>query len=151
MGIGAVWHGSRRRLTDGPSPATELITRRLVLRLPERADIGAIARLVNDWEVAKQTIAIPYPYRRSDARRWVNDCRRYWTGGREYAFALWLQEDRQLIGAVSLARLRAGTTTADRMEIGYWIGRRYWGAGYAGEAVDASLKFARRELAADAA
>ena len=56
-------------------------------------------------------------------------------------------------------RLRAGERTlagviggglrgADEIEIGYWFGPRFWGQGYAGEAVGAFIALLRREIPA---
>ena len=40
---------------------TVIATQNLRLRRPNREDVGSIAALASDWEVAKQTGQIPHP------------------------------------------------------------------------------------------
>ena len=110
-------------------------TDRLILRAPSLADAGLIADLANDWDVARMLAAMPYPYDVSDAEGWLahlatQDPRT------DVVFAL---EDRRLglIGMLGLEQRVAGRT-----ELGYWLGRPFWGRGYATEAARAALAWA---------
>lgn len=112
-----------------------LATERLVLRAPAAADARLIADMANDWDVARMLSTMPYPYALSDAEAWLahlatNDPRT------DMVFAL---EHRQLglIGMLGLEEKDPGRT-----ELGYWLGRAFWGRGYATEAVRAALAWA---------
>ena len=114
-----------------------LATVRLILRAPAAADAHLIVDMANDWDVARMLAAMPYPYALSDARAWLahlatRDPRT------DMVFAL---EHRQLglIGMLGLEQKDPGRT-----ELGYWLGRAFWGRGYATEATRAGLAWAHR-------
>lgn len=107
----------------------ELTTARLLLRPTRMADAKRIALLAGDYHVACMTARIPYPYGLSDAEDWLAA-----TNAEGGAFAIDL--DGELIGC-------CGTAVEDEAtaEIGYWIGRPWWGRGFATEAVEALVGY----------
>jgi len=107
-----------------------LTTERLVLRAPVRSDVGRIAQFAGDFEVARMTARIPYPYGLADAEAWLDMVEA--EGG---AFAI-TRED-EFIGCCGFAALDAHAA-----EIGYWIGRPWWGQGLGTEAVRALVAYA---------
>jgi RimJ/RimL family protein N-acetyltransferase len=127
-----------------PTTAVELTSERLRLRPFHPADAPAIADQVNDWDVVRYTTSIPFPYDRrmaedfiaSQKKRWGN-----WSGTRmpdeEVAFAIERNSDRRLVGCIGLQPAEAGAG----LEFGYWLGRAYWGEGYATEAVGRLVRF----------
>ena len=107
-------------------------TPRLVLRPLVAAELPEVARLASDWDVAAMTARIPYPYTLNDAQQWFE--------GLEEG------ETVQTVTSIHDGRLLGLTgyhPTADRRsaEIGYWIGKSYWGNGYATEAAKALVAF----------
>jgi RimJ/RimL family protein N-acetyltransferase len=113
-------------------------TERLILRGPVAGDACAIAELANDLGVAAMTEFLPYPYRPADAAAFVD-----WAEGAnprtDRVFAV---EHRQfgLVGMLGFHERAPG-----RLELGYWLGRPFWGRGYATEAVSAALGWARED------
>jgi RimJ/RimL family protein N-acetyltransferase len=106
-----------------------LETERLVLRAPRLGDAKMIAALANDVRIAENTARIPHPYRKSDADDFILSANR----GSETTF---------LVAAHSGAVMGAcGFTQIDRHppEVGYWLGVKFWGKGYATEAVRAVI------------
>ncbi len=106
-----------------------LETERLVLRAPRLGDVKAVAAMANDRRIAENTARIPHPYRASDAEDFIAAANL----GNETVF---------LIAARSGAVLGAcGFVEVDRHppEIGYWLGVKHWGKGYATEAVRAVI------------
>ena len=125
-----------------PPPLAEscivvLETKRLVLRAPHLVDGKAIAALANDRRVADNTARIPHPYRLTDAERWIAGANK--TPG-SVAYLITLANDT-VIGSVRLDPDESPTP-----DIGYWLGTRYWGKGYATEAVRALIDHAFTEL-----
>jgi 8-oxo-dGTP diphosphatase len=117
-------------------------TARLILRPPGRGDIDAIVTLLAEWEVVRYTARIPHPYARADAEAWLDLVERGRADGSEIAFAVAERAAGALIGTVGLRidrDRRAGV-------LGFWLGKSYWGRGYATEAVDAALGIAFDEL-----
>ena len=115
-----------------PAVATE----RLILRGPVGADVAPIAELANDLGVAGMTSSMPYPDRPADADAFLGQ-RVDWR--REARFAV---EHRQfgVIGVLGFDENHGG-----KLEVGYWLGRPFWGRGYATEAVNAALAWAERD------
>ena len=97
---------------------------------------AAVQRLVtSDRSVAEQT-RLPDPYPEDGAARWTEYARPRHEQGAEYTFAV--EHDGAVVGACDLI------VKADRREaeLGYWIGRPYWGRGFATEAALAAVAFA---------
>jgi RimJ/RimL family protein N-acetyltransferase len=81
-------------------------------------DAPSVVDLAGDWEVAKWTASIPYPYSLEMAYSWI--------GSQEHdtnniIFAV--RVDNRLVGCISF--------TKSSGEVGYWIGRRFWRRGFA--------------------
>jgi RimJ/RimL family protein N-acetyltransferase len=106
-----------------------LETERLVLRAPRLEDVKAVAMLANDRRIAENTARIPHPYRLADADDFIATANL----GTETVFLIALRSGA-VIGA-------CGFTQVDRHppEIGYWLGVKHWGKGYATEAVRAMI------------
>jgi len=112
-------------------------TERLRLRRPRPTDAARVARLADDLDVARMTATMPHPYGIDDARAFLERADRA-DPVRHAEFAL--ERDGELVGMLGFHPMEAG-----RCELGYWLGRPYWGQGYATEAVRAALRWAKVE------
>ncbi len=119
------------------APWPSVKTRRLTLRGPRGGDAPRMARLADDFEVARMTTRIPHPFTVEQAEGFITRMERR-DQAREAVFVI-ENEDEGLIGVLGLHPGPAGT------EIGYWLGRPFWGAGYATEAARAALAWARAD------
>ena len=119
----------------------QLPTARLRLRPLVAADAPRLAELANDWEVAKYTANIPHPYALTDATAFVaaQDARRQ--GGVGVALGMERGLDGALVGVIGF-----GLDHGDTPELGYWLGRAYWGQGLAAEALRRLLRHLFAEL-----
>jgi len=122
-------------------------TRRLVLRAPMAADAGRIALLAGDLGVARMTTSMPHPFHRHHAESFLARIEAL-DPAREIVFAIDL-EDQGLIGVVGfhpapVLEPRFGRSKHVGPEIGYWLGRAFWGRGLATEAVAAALSWAKK-------
>jgi RimJ/RimL family protein N-acetyltransferase len=115
-----------------------IATERLVLRGLADADAPQLAELAGDFNVAAMTARIPHPYALSDAE-WFVGYARGRDPRREVNFAV---EHRQF-GVIGV--LGFDGTDPQRPEVGYWLGRPFWGRGYASEALKAALVWARAD------
>ena len=116
-----------------PNAPTRLETDRLVLRAPAHSDAPRIAALAYDFDVARMTTAIPHPFDLSDAADFLV---RMKDEPGQPLFAVEAPGEG-LIGLVGLH-----PNERNDLEIGYWLGRAYWGAGYMTEAVRAAVAWA---------
>ncbi|MBI4275892.1 MAG: GNAT family N-acetyltransferase [Rhizobiales bacterium] len=120
---------------EGCIPVLE--TKRLTLRAPRLEDVKAMAQLANDKRIAENTRRIPHPYSPSDAEDFISGVN---VPKGETAFLIMLR-DETIIGACGLA-----FHEEEAPEIGYWLGVKFWGNGYATEAVRAVIDYAFTDL-----
>jgi len=102
-------------------------TPRLVLRPFAPEDAPAVQLLAGEWEVARFTARIPHPYPDGAAAEWI----RGQVEADDGTFAIERRDDRALIGAIGYEHEAGGRAAV----LGYWIGKPYWGQGYATEAL----------------
>ena len=118
------------------SPVVE--TRRLLLRAPAPQDAPRIAALANDLDIARMTKRMPHPFQMRDADDFVlqvasQDPRRANT------FVI----DHEDVGPIGVIGLFEGEDAVP--EAGYWIGRDFWGRGFATEALEAGMVWASKK------
>ena len=114
-----------------------LETKRLTLRAPRLADAKTVAMLANDRRIAENTARIPHPYTPSDAKTFITGANK---AGGDAVFLITLHNET-IIGACGV--MQQETTP----ELGYWLGVKYWGEGYATEALHAVIDYAFADLA----
>lgn len=148
------------RRTQTPTRGQDVIeTSRLILRPVVEADAAMVAALAGDWDVARMLADMPHPLGVDAAEAWTKPG----DGERGYAVVL----DGQMIGGVSVFDLDldpghaapqpAGVrmpdvqaSTGSLSELGFWLGRKWWGHGFAREAASAVVAsdFSRRAVQA---
>lgn len=116
-----------------------ITTARLVLRRLSAADAPAVTRLVNDYSVAGNLARVPFPYREELALDWIGSAGEQIDSGDAYHLAI--TQGGALVGCIGLTLKRNALP-----EIGYWIGRKFWGQGLAREAGQGLLDWAREKL-----
>jgi RimJ/RimL family protein N-acetyltransferase len=114
---------------------------RLILRPPCRADVIAMAGWLGDYEVSKNLARVPHPYGEDDAEGFV--ALREVQDETNYSFTIQRKADNLFLGGIGLH------WEAEGWEFGYWLGRAFWGRGYASEAVRRLVLFAFETLEAD--
>lgn len=107
-------------------------TKRLLLRGLEPSDAGPIGRLAGDFDVASMTGTIPHPYDEAMASEWIQSAL---VGEEGTVFVI-----ENLEGLIGCAGYRPDNRGG--AELGYWIGKPYWGNGYATEAGKALVAYA---------
>jgi RimJ/RimL family protein N-acetyltransferase len=119
-----------------------LHTERLLLRPPRAGDIRFFVPLLNDFGVSKNLSRVPHPYTEDDACAYIVDSTDRWLRGEDHVFAVQRKEDGAFIGM-------CGVHPGRGWEFGYWLGRPFWGAGFATEAAAALIAFAFDTLGAE--
>ena len=114
-------------------------TNRLVIRPFLREDAYDVYECCNDFEVAKTTLGIPWPYTQEMAESWIEKLAQREAAGTSYEFAICLKENpNKIIGCIALTDIHP---VAKRAEMGYWLNRNYWKQGIATEAAKFMLEF----------
>ncbi len=102
------------------------------MRPPHLDDVPDIARLANNYGVAKMLARMPHPYFEADAREWVEA--RSTTAVSGCVYAITNKADGTFMGSCGIHEDR------ERYElpfIGYWLGEPFWGQGFATETAQA--------------
>ena len=115
-----------------------LETPRLILRGFAIADGPRVQQLCGDRAIAATTANIPHPYLDGAAEEWIATHREKFDKGEAADFAVTLRSTGELIGGCGLVIREIHK----RAELGYVIGKNYWGHGYATEAVKAVIQYA---------
>lgn len=115
----------------------EIVTGRLRLRSLEPRDAGELVAHLNDWEVARWLAQPPYPYSAEDADAFIAVVRERHRQPHPLLFALAERGTNQVIGTIGVEPDELGAG-----ELGYWIGRPFWGQGYGPEAAAAVIAHA---------
>jgi len=119
-----------------------LETERLRLRPFAPSDAPTVQLLAGAREIAATTINVPFPYRDGMAEAWIATHPDMWKNGTGMICAIDSKAEVRLIGATGL-RIEVAQR---RAELGYWIGRHWWGQGFATEASRALVAWAFERL-----
>jgi RimJ/RimL family protein N-acetyltransferase len=122
--------------TDAIMTATVLRTRRLLLREWRDDDLDAFAVLSSDSDVMQHLLPLDG---RAESDAMAARVRRHFA---EHGFGFWAVElpgQAAFIGVIGLAVVGFTAHFTPAVEIGWRLGRRYWGQGYAIEAAAAAL------------
>ena len=111
------------------------MTARLFMRPFRENDAAAACTIARDWEVARWTARIPHPYEVKMAVDWIADGANRRASGEELGYAITRRADDTLIGGVGLTFV----DDPGAAELGFFLGKRFWGQGFMGEAVGAVL------------
>ena len=114
----------------------EIETERLRLRALRMEDAPAIARYAGDRQVARMILRAPVPYLPVAAEGWIMTLRARAPLGEDFVFGVELQGEG-LVGTIGVHK------RGDGFEVGYWVGRPYWGHGFATEALEGFVAQAR--------
>ena len=108
----------------------EINTLNLVIKKPNIKDINNLVDELNNWNISKWLVEVPFPYSINDATYWIKK-----TEEDEFSFNIYLKN--KLIGGISITNKLEN----NKWELGYWIGEEYWGNKYAIEACESIISF----------
>ncbi len=110
-------------------------TGRLLLRSLEKSDLPRLVKLLDVWEVVRWLPVVPYPYTLRDAEDFFEEIADSYAQKKPQFFTMAFKHDKALIGGVGLHAPRNPDHAEGDVEIGYWLGRPFWGQGLMTEAV----------------
>ena len=117
--------------------ATAVQTKRLLLRPLQREDAEPLFNLFATWDVIRWLSMPPWPYTMDDARKFIE--MHVDQDLEKMTFAITC--DDTLIGGIDMRRNPVGRTQrGPGLNLGYWLGRPYWGQGLMTEAAGGILK-----------
>ena len=120
----------------------ELNTERLVLRKMQESDYEDIFKCwTSDYEVSKYVTWKPHENSEQTKKLvsyWLNDYNNEYT----YRWIITLKDTSEVIGMIDVIAKNIQYMTA---EVGYCLGSKYWGKGYATEALKEVIKYLHSE------
>ena len=119
----------------------KLKTDRLTLQPFQKVDASRIKDLANNKELAT-ILGLPHPYELEHAEEWISIQPEQIQEGLEYPLTIVTKNENQIIGTITL-RIDKNN---NKGELGYWIGRDFWGNGFATEAVNRMIEFGFNHL-----
>ena len=124
------------------SPIPVLETERLRLRLFTAGDEPAVFALASDPEIAR-FVRFEAHRAPADTRAFLELAFEHYHRGDPFAWAIVRRTDDRLIGSCGFVSQAPERHAA---EIGYWLGKAYWGKGYAVEAARALVRFGFEQM-----
>ncbi len=114
---------------------------KFILRPFKEGDEYSLIKNINNKKIAKNTFSIPYPYKRKDARFWINHNLQLYRKKKRTEVNFAIDIDGKVIGSIGLEKI-----DGHKAEIGYWLGEKYWGQGIMNSAVKLIMEYAFRKL-----
>ena len=102
-------------------------------------DVDDIVKYCADINVSKWITQMPHPYKKKDAVWWIKDSAKKWKQKTDYIYVI--EYEGKLAGAVGL-HIKGD----DKGELGYWLGKPFWGKGLMTEAAKLLMKEAFKRL-----
>ncbi|MEA1937472.1 MAG: GNAT family protein [Patescibacteria group bacterium] len=117
-------------------------TKHFILRPFKMSDAESVAENVNNKNIYRHMLVIPYPYTIKDAKQWlrkvINNNRKKIPENAVFAIEI----DGQAVGSISINKIEQ----EHKAEIGYWLGEKYQGKGIMTQAIKEITKYGFREL-----
>lgn len=120
-----------------------LETERLILRKFEVDDAPAVYRNYASNDNITKYLTWPTHASVADSYSYINSVVQSYKGGGHYEWAMFLKNLGEVIGAISIVRMRE---KEDDVEIGYCIGEAFWHQGITSEALTAVIAFIKNDL-----
>jgi len=112
------------------------------LRKLKKSDALSIYQNAKDFDIAKYT-RLPYPYKLKNAEDFIKITHQKIKKKKVFEFGIELKETKKIIGMMSLMNIDYNNKNA---EIGYWLGKKYWGKKIMKEAIILILNFGFKKL-----
>lgn len=115
---------------------------RVYLKSLSEGDADALAENANDYEIVYNIAELgrfPYPYRKTDALNFIARSAEEARMKVGLHLAVHLVENDAFMGMCGIKDINPETKSC---ELGYWIGRKYWGHGYGREAARLMVAYA---------
>ena len=117
----------------------EIRTERLLIKTPEIDDKFELTQLINDKDVIKWLSDIPFPYTLNHAEEFIERSQQEALKQESYNFMIF--HNGKMMGGIGLRDLYNKSC-----QVGYWLGKQYWGNGFATEALKSILDFGFGQL-----
>ncbi len=123
----------------------QIVGKKVILRQLKKSDAVSIYHYAKDRAITKWTTHIPYPYPRGAALIFIRRSAQQIKAGKLVNYGITLKGTDEVIGLIGLNKIKIDKEM-QRAEIGYWLGKPFWGSGIMSEAVKLMLDLAFHNL-----
>lgn len=106
------------------------------------SDAESIRKHANDKAVSRNLATLPHPYTQKDATFWIKKQIQLQRQKNPDDIVFAIEIENQVAGTIGLHKIKRG----HKAELGYWLGREFWGGGIMTDAVKSVAKFGFRNL-----
>jgi [ribosomal protein S5]-alanine N-acetyltransferase len=117
-------------------------TKRFTLRPFRLNDADSIVVHANDKDLARNLATLPHPYSKKDANQWLGKQVKLQRGKNPDDIVFAIEINGKAVGSIGLHKIKRG----HKAELGYWLGREFWGGGIMTEAVKSVVNFGFKDL-----
>lgn len=111
---------------------------KFILRPLKKEDAAEMARLAHDRVIYRNTLLLPHPYNIKHAKDWIRINLKNYKIKQPSNYVFAIEIDGKFSGAIGIHKIVYG----HKAELGYWLGREYWGRGIMSEAAKKVSQFA---------
>ncbi len=122
---------------------SKVIGKRLILRSASPKDAVELARQINHKKIGQWTTHIPYPYRLTDAKKFIREQANKLKKGTDQFWFITEKDSGLIIGGIGLHHISKENKKA---ELGYWLHPDKWGVGLTTEAVKLVVKYGFKKM-----
>ncbi len=116
-------------------------SKKFILRPFRKGDEESLRKNIDDRNIYKHTIRIPFPYRLKDAKEWVRCCISSAKKRQKNSVNFAISADDEVIGGIGFDQIHQ-----HKAEIGYWLGKKYWNSGIMTKAAGLATEFGFNRL-----
>ncbi len=120
----------------------KIVADKISLRTLRASDVVSLFQNAKDKDIAKYT-TLPHPYKLKNATDFIKITKKNQRQKKAYELGIELKETKEIIGMVSLMDIDSRNKNA---ELGYWLGKKYWGKKIMKEAIKLILNFGFKRL-----
>lgn len=91
--------------------------------------VNRLIEYINNNNIIEWLYILSNPYKEEDAKKWLEFCRESYEKKDNYPFAV--EVDGEFVGGIGLHKKMEHC-----FDVGYWIAEKYWGRGYATDALN---------------
>jgi len=121
---------------------TVIKTKNFILRPFRKGDQASLIKNINNRKIARNTLHIPYPYKTSNARSWIDYNLRLDKKKKKREINFVIEIEGEVAGSVGLRDIIMG----HRAEFSYWMGEKYRGKGIMTSVLKEITKYGFNEL-----
>ncbi len=129
--------GSLKKLPE------QIIGKKVLLRKLKLSDAPSIYRYVKHRDITRWTLHIPYPYPKNGAIKFIRHSWALQRADKIINYAITVKGFDEVVGVIGFQDFDWPNQSA---ELGYWLGKPFWGKGLMTEAIGLMLELAFRKL-----